>query len=227
MDSKKKNSNAGKSKVTNAKRSQFGGTILGIIIGLVIGLGIAVVVAMMITKTSTPFTNKLGITKGDAPTVQLTDPNKPLYGSTAKEIMANAAKQGDDASASAPNVSTSIAPVQPAPARAPDTVKPDAAKVDPKNVKPSDSVVAKNDGDDKAPTYYLQVGAFRDSSDAEGSRAKLALLGIESHVTNNSTDGDNLYRVRIGPFDQLDNMNRMRAKLTENSIDVAVIKTPR
>jgi hypothetical protein len=31
----------------------------------------------------------------------------------------------------------------------------------------------------------------------------------------------------VGPFDQLDTMNRMRSKLTENSIDVAVIKTPK
>ena len=84
---------------SNARHLKFrqnGGTILGLIIGLVIGLSIAVVVAVMITKTSTPFTNKLGITKNsDTPAPQLTDPNKPLYGSSAKEIMANANRQPD------------------------------------------------------------------------------------------------------------------------------------
>ena len=216
-----------KSKVNSTKNKQYGGTILGIIIGLVIGLTIAVVVALMITKTSTPFTNKLGITKGDAPTVQLTDPNKPLYGSTAKEIMANANKQGDAASAVPSGSDATNPPNQTIAGRPADSVRPDAPKADQKNTKAADSTVAKNDSDEKAPAYYLQVGAFRDAADAEGARAKLALIGIESHISTNNGEGDNLYRVRIGPFDQMDNMNRMRSKLSENSIDVAVIKTPK
>lgn len=209
-----------KSNAINALNRQYGGTILGIIIGLVIGLTIAVVVALMITKTSTPFTNKLGINKADTPAVQLTDPNKPLYGSSAKEILASASKQTDTASGENAPVS------QPYTARPTDTTKPEIkieGRSDAKNVKPAESVVAKNDAD--SPAYYLQVGAFRDASDAEGSRAKLALLGVDSRII--SSEGDNLYRVRIGPFDQTESMNRMRTKLSENSIDVAVIKTPK
>jgi cell division protein FtsN len=220
-----------KNNVNTARNRQHGGTILGIIIGLVIGLAIAVVVALMITKTSTPFTNKLGIAKGDAPAIQLTDPNKPLYGSTAKEIMANANK--DDASpATTATPVQNNAPSQAVTTRAPDSAKSDSVKSDPakadqKVARPADSTVAKNDTEDRAASYYLQVGAFRDSADAEGARAKLALIGIESHISSSNAEGDNLYRVRIGPFDQLDNMNRMRSKLSENSIDVAVIKTPK
>jgi len=228
----KKNVNSANSK---QPAKQSGGTILGIIIGLVIGLAIAVVVALMITKTSTPFTNKLGITKGaDTPAIQLTDPNKPLYGSSAKEIMANANKAPD-------NATTTDATQQPANPVSPsntanqvnvavrpaDAVKPDAQKSDGKNARSADQQVAKTGSDDNAPAYYLQVGAFRDATDAEGARAKLALIGVESRVSNGGAEGDNLYRVRIGPFDQLDNMNRMRSKLSENSIDVAVIKTPK
>jgi len=208
---------------SNVKNKQFGGTLLGIIIGLVVGLSIAVVVALMITKTSTPFTNKLGISKSDAPTVQLTDPNRPLYGSSAKEIMANANRQPD---AATPVENTAVVPN--AMVRAPDALKTDPkvdSRPDTKNVKPADSAATKNDSDDKSPSYYLQVGAFRDSGDAESARAKLALIGVESRVTN--SEGDSLYRVRIGPFDQIESMNRMRSKLSENSIDVAVIKTPK
>jgi cell division protein FtsN len=40
------------------RSKQQGNTFIGIIIGLVIGLSIAVVVALMITKGSTPFTDK-------------------------------------------------------------------------------------------------------------------------------------------------------------------------
>lgn len=209
-------------KQNNAKHKQYGGTILGIVIGLVIGLTIAVVVAMMITKTSTPFTNKLGITKGDAPAVQLTDPNKPLYGNSAKEIMANANKPADPASQ---NTSPSIQPAAP---QVPDALKSESrteTKSESKATKAVDTPASKSESDEKSPSYYLQVGAFRDSGDAESARAKLALIGVEAHISN--SDSDNLYRVRIGPFDQLDNMNRMRGKLAENSIDVAVIKTPK
>ena len=211
-----------KSNMSSMKNKQYGGTILGIIIGLVVGLTIAVVVALMITKTSTPFTNKLGITKGDAPTIQLTDPNKPLYGSSAKEIMANANKQVDTSTADVP---TTPDPAVPAVAvRQSDSAKQDSAKTDARSTKSADSVVAKNDTDQSSPAYYLQVGAFHDAADAEGARAKLALIGVESRIS--TSEGDNLYRVRVGPFDQLDNMNRMRSKLSENSIDVAVITTP-
>ena len=214
---------------SNAKNKQFGGTLLGIIIGLVVGLTIAVVVALMITKTSTPFTNKLGITKSDAPVVQLTDPNKPLYGNSAKEIMANSNKPSDTAS---PAADTVVLPSQPAAVPAPEATKSDTkvevkpdSKADTKNAKPAETVAKKGEADEKAASYYLQVGAFRDSGDAESARAKLALIGVESRVL--SSEGDSLYRVRIGPFDQIDSMNRMRSKLSENSIDVAVIKTPK
>jgi len=219
-----------KSNIGSVKNKQDGGTILGIVIGLVIGLTIAVVVALMITKSSTPFTNKLGLTKTDAPTIQLTDPNKPLYGSSAKEIMANAnkvdASTADASTGNAPAViDPASSPNQTVAVRPADTVKQDAAKPDTRSSKPADAVVAKNDTDQNAPAYYLQVGAFHDSADAESARAKLALIGVESRVS--TSEGDNLYRVRVGPFDQLDTMNRMRSKLSENSIDVAVIKTPK
>lgn len=206
-------------------RCQNGGTFIGIIIGLVIGLSIAVVVAIMITKTSTPFTNKLGLTKSDAPAVQLTDPNKPLYGSSAKELIANANKpDATGTQANAPVVPAQ--PVQTEQVRPADPIKPEVKadqKGDAKSAKPVDPVVAKSDGDTSI--YYLQVGAFRDAGDAESAKAKLALIGVDSQVSN--SDGDNLYRVRIGPYTQLDNVTRMRNKLSENNIDVAVIKTPK
>lgn len=223
-----------------AKRSmktQHGGTVIGFIFGLVIGLGIAVVVALMITKTSSPFTNKLGMTKAaDTPVVQLTDPNKPLYGNAFKETLANrpagdnsyANDNASDRPDSADQGSQPDSPLETAKL----TPKPDAKvdkpdqKVDPKTAKPGETTQAKNSADEKA-SYYLQVGAFHDASDAENARAKLALIGVESSVSEKSSEGDSLFRVRIGPFDKVENMNRVRSKLSESSIDVAVIKTPK
>lgn len=209
----------------DCKVKEQGGAIIGLIIGLVIGLAIAVVVAVMITKTPTPFTNKLGMTKpADAPDVQLTDPNKPLYGNSYKEAPSN----------SAPNPAIKSDAMKPSADRAKESAEnivkypdvenaPEIVKFSPK---PAPNAAEKKVGTEKA-AYYLQVGAFRDPSDAESVRAKLALIDIESNVAAKNAEGDNLYRVRIGPFNSMDDMNRMRSKLAENSIDVAVIKTPK
>jgi cell division protein FtsN len=72
--------------------------------------------------------------------------------------------------------------------------------------------------------YYLQAGAFREVGDAENTRAKLALLGFEATVSDRATDAGVLHRVRMGPFTQVEAMNKVRAKLSENGIDVAVVR---
>lgn len=209
-----------KSRVNN----QHGGTIIGLIIGLVVGLSIAVVVAIMITKTATPFTNKLGMTKpSDAAPIQVTDPNKALYGNAYKEpppdrqpmerpaANVNSAIESTENATKYPDVENVPAPVKAKPAL--------------ENKGSDNNSAARKSVDEKA-AFYLQVGAFRDPSDAENVRAKLALIDVESRVSKKS-EVDNLYRVRIGPFDNVDEMNRTRSKLVENSIDVAVIKTPK
>ncbi len=47
----------------------------------------------------------------------------------------------------------------------------------------------------------MQAGAFARSEDAEQQRAKLAMLGIESKLTEREQSGRTVYRVRVGPFD--------------------------
>ncbi|MES2048270.1 MAG: SPOR domain-containing protein [Pseudomonadota bacterium] len=188
---------------------QLGSTLMGVVIGLVIGLSIAVAVALLITKTSTPFTNKNGKTdKTDVPVTQMQDPNKPLYGN--KDAAKEAAKEfvkATDSSKAAETVDT----------------KPDAKPEIKTPAVTAEKQVA-DSGDEKY-IYFLQTGAFRELADAESARAKLALIGFEAKVSEKPSDTGNLYRVRIGPFSQLETMNRMRAKLSENSVDVAVVRT--
>lgn len=192
---------------------QRGNTLTGIIIGLVIGLGIAVAVALLITKTSTPFTNKGGKSdKADAPLTQLQDPNKPLYGSkdAVKEAARDFVKDPDTTAK---------------PAEAKVEAKPAVAEKagDKATEKPAET--AKTEGADDKYVYFLQAGAFKDQADAESARARLALLGFEARVSEKASDTGTLYRVRIGPFSQVETMNRMRSKLSENSVDVAVVRT--
>jgi cell division protein FtsN len=212
--------------VSKRLHKQQGGTLLGLIVGLIVGLGIAVAVALLITKSSSPFTNKNGNKAGDLPAAQLQDPNKPLYGNkdVAKEVAKDlaASKQADNpaapANAAAPAANQAAAPAAAAPvaaAPAQAAAKPEAHAAD------AGASAAKADSGDKV--YYLQAGAFRDQADAESARAKLALLGFEARINERASDTGNLYRVRIGPFNQVETMNRMRSRLSENGVDVAVV----
>jgi cell division protein FtsN len=194
---------------------QTGNTLTGIIIGLVIGLSIAVIVALVINKAATPFTNKNGKSdKPDAPATQMLDPNKPLYGNkeavnqAAKEVAAN--KTADSAKPAADALQAAASAANPAPV---------ATSV------PAVTTASKPEVADEKYIYFLQVGAFKEVADAESARAKLAMVGVEANVSDKASDNGVLHRVRVGPFDSFDAMNKMRAKLSENSVETAVVRS--
>ena len=215
---------------------QHGNTLTGLVIGLVIGLAIAVAVALLITKSSTPFTNKgMKSDKPDQPTTQLQDPNKPLYGNkdATKEAAKEFAKDPNAPQKAADNVTAAVAPA-PASAQvvAPATPTPKAAEVK-AETKPAQEKVAtdktadstKSDVADEKYIYFLQAGAFKDQADAESARAKLALIGFEAKVTEKNSDTGTMYRVRVGPFNNAESMNRSRSTLSDNGVDGAVVRT--
>jgi cell division protein FtsN len=219
--------------ILNRKR-QGGGTVLGLILGLIIGLSIAVVVAIMIKNTPLPFTNKVGRPeKGPdaAASAPISDPNKGLYGN--KGAAREAAKQfakPEEAKPAEASVATQ-APT-PAPKEAAHTDKPAAdgkAPVVDKSV--AATRLAKADpapaAADEKFTYYLQAGAFLEQADAENTKAKLALMGVPASIAERKSDNGTLFRVRIGPFAQPEAMNRVRGKLTDNGVDVAVVRVPK
>ena len=216
----------------NPRSRQQGNTIIGIVIGLVIGLTIAVVVALVINKGSTPFTDKGRGSKAAEPTAgQAADPNKPMYGNkdaareAAKDFSKDAPKApaGDPLQAVVDKIQGApvATPAPAAPAEKPKAA-PAAANVAPVPAKTAPAAAA-DGGDDKF-IYYLQAGAFREIADAESARAKLALLGFEANVSDRATDTGVLHRVRLGPFNQVEAMNKVRSKLSENGVDVAVVR---
>ena len=77
---------------------------------------------------------------------------------------------------------------------------------------------------EKAGSYVLQVGSYRDFKEADRVRAQLALQGIESKVQRVSVDNDTWHRVRIGPIADLKELNRIRARLREADMDLLVIR---
>ncbi|MDO6468019.1 SPOR domain-containing protein [Neptunomonas phycophila] len=72
--------------------------------------------------------------------------------------------------------------------------------------------------------YVLQAASFRTAADAEKMRAQLLLSGLKNVHTNKS-DGSNgiWYRVRIGPFDNRSEMNKVHDKLTRLRISPMTI----
>lgn len=216
---------------------QQGNTFIGIVIGLVIGLAVAVVVALVINKGATPFTDKGRSGKSAETTAgQAADPNKPMYGN--KEAARAAAR---DLGRETPPAAAAPAPA-PAPAADPlqavvDRIQgtatpaekpkaaPSASNITPVPTgKPADKTADKPAAGDDKYIYYLQAGAFREVADAESARGKLALLGFEATLSDRTTDTGVLHRVRIGPFHQVEAMNKVRSKLSENGIDVAVVR---
>ncbi len=72
--------------------------------------------------------------------------------------------------------------------------------------------------------YVLQAGSFGDFADADRRRAELALLGIESRIQRVTIDDNTYHRVRIGPTDDLDELNRLRNRLKQANIEVLRIR---
>ena len=73
-------------------------------------------------------------------------------------------------------------------------------------------------------TYLLQVGAFKATEDAEQMRARMAILGFEARISETEREGITLNRVRLGPYASLEELNKAKARLSENGIDSAVIR---
>jgi cell division protein FtsN len=224
-----------RTRFTSLQRQQ-GNTLVGIVIGLVIGLVVAVVVALMITKGQSPFTDrapksgKTGQADG-----QISDPNKPMYGNKEATRKANnefereaKAPPADELQRVVDNIQAHGEAKPAAPAPKPAT----ASDAKPAMPPPVNSAAPPAQAAAPAPAataedkyvYYLQAGAFREVSDAEATRAKLALLGFEATVSDRTNDNVVLHRVRMGPFTQVEVMNKVRGKLTENGIDVAVVR---
>lgn len=183
-------------------RSSRGGVLAGFLVGLVTGLVLAVLVAMFVTRAPIPFVDKGARSPNHVfepkSLADAPDPNRAL----------------NERGFSVPSGAGDVVP--PAGSGAPSAVVPgqrDAA---------AGSAAAVDGGQQ----YLLQAGAFRSSPEAENMKVRLALIGFEAQVSDVRVDGRTLYRVRIGPYAQPDAMNRARARLAENGIEVSVVRQP-
>jgi cell division protein FtsN len=72
--------------------------------------------------------------------------------------------------------------------------------------------------------YLLQVGAFRSSDDADRQKANLAMQGFEARITERDVNGVKMYRVRLGPYNRIEDMNKARDRLQSSGFEASVIR---
>src|SRR5258708_22148588 len=74
-------------------------------------------------------------------------------------------------------------------------------------------------------SYFLQAGSFQNPADADNLKARLALMGLEASVEPaNLAEKGVWYRVRLGPYTRVDEINPIRQQLTQNVRDASLVK---
>ncbi len=71
--------------------------------------------------------------------------------------------------------------------------------------------------------YILQVGSFRKYQEADSLKAKLALMGVESSIQTVRVNNGTWHRVRVGPYRDREQLNRIRDRLRNNNVNAMLM----
>jgi cell division protein FtsN len=229
----------------------FLGIVLGLIVGLAIAVVVALYITRaptpFVAKVAPPAASDTSASEAQY------DPNRPLQGKTPGQPVPQAAQPAPPNTAPQPqapgmlqepeivevppasSANANGVAVAPKPAQdngeSAQVKKPQQATSAPTSTAAAPASNAAKPGSGAAPSaldansgYFLQVGAYKTSADAEQQRARLAFQGFESKVTQRDAGGVTYYRVRIGPFSKFDDMNSARQRLSDAGVDTAVIR---
>lgn len=103
-----------------------------------------------------------------------------------------------------------------------EVIVPDAPPADPGDGEGSGAEVGTET--DPGGTYFLQVGSFRKSEQADRMKAEVALLGLDVDVQSVNVGGERWHRVRIGPYSNQAKLGAAQRRLRENDIDYLVLR---
>jgi cell division protein FtsN len=178
----------------NRSRSS-GGFLLGIFVGLLAGLAIAMGIAFYLNRSQIPF-------------ITSAKPKPPEKGEKAPAI------------AGMPQGTVAV-----------DKPKFDFYKILPGQEEPVTEkelrakAAAKGQQSASKDVYFIQAGSFQNPAEADNQKARLAILGYESSVEPaNLPDKGTWYRVRMGPYTKVDEINKVRQALAQNGIDASLVK---
>ena len=198
------------------RKAPGGGFLLGIFVGLLVGLAIALGIALYLNKTPIPFASRKATAE---------DPK-----TAGKPAALAGMPQGGNAPAAAP---VPKAPV--VAGKAPEKPRFDFYKILPGGEEPVSerelrermrtAAASKSQPAASQDVYFIQAGAFQNPADADNQKARLAILGFESNVEPTTLpDKGTWYRVRLGPYTKVDELNKVRQALAQNGIDANLIK---
>jgi cell division protein FtsN len=218
---------------------QRGGFVIGLVVGLLIGLALALGVALYVTKAPNPFVNKVqprpaAQDAAEAERNRNWDPNSALAGKNPASAAAAASTPASGVlppvatapptlvpptviDAQAGNAASAARPGRPAVAAASGVGTDVAATARPPQV------VSTVPGSDPF-IYFVQAGAFARNEDAEQQRARLAIIGIESKLTEREQGGRTVFRVRVGPFERKEEADAAKDKLADAGVDSALVR---
>jgi cell division protein FtsN len=179
-----------------------GGFLLGMFAGVLLGLAIALAIAFYLNKTPIPF----------------------LHGKPAP-----AEKENDKGASSIAGLPQGSA----VPGATAEKPKFDFYKILPgqeepvtdKELRARAAAAAKGQKDSAKDIYFIQAGSFQNPAEADNQKARLAILGFESSVEPAALpDKGTWYRVRMGPYTKVHEIDRVRQMLAQNGIDANLVK---
>lgn len=169
----------------------------GFLCGAVAALLVAAGGALFVTESPVPFMSKIQSSSSayveEVLKNRSSDPNEKLYapGTSPRQTTPDAAQAHSASPAAAPAKDTVAAPA------------PEANPVQP-----------------QTPSYFIQVGSYKSSDEAESTRAKIAFSGMDSSI---SFGKDGYYRVRVGPFDNEAAAQKALSTLKSNDLPGQII----
>jgi cell division protein FtsN len=198
--------------------------LLGMIIGLLLGIVISLAVALWLNRLSNPFVEK-GKAVEPLPKIGPAQPPPPAEAAKAAEQAAKG-RAPDKPGKSSERPRFEFYQILPGDREVTDREAKAAAKA------PAPVAAAKPGSSPASPkphsgeVYWLQAGAFSEEKEADNLKAKIALSGLEASVRPVTIpEKGTLFRVRLGPYQSLDDANRIKTALSQNGVGVAIIRT--
>jgi cell division protein FtsN len=190
---------------TATRKSSEGSFVLGIFVGLLVGIAISVGVAFYLNRTPVPFA--VSKPKDEKAPAGKTPAIAGLPQQSATAPAGGAEKPKFDFYKILPGAEEAVSDKE-----LRDRLK--AAKSQP----PGQQDASKD-------VYFIQAGSFQNPADADNQKARLAILGFESSVEPaNLPDKGTWYRVRLGPYKKVEDINKVRQQLAQNGIDASLVK---
>lgn len=195
------NNSARTVKRSSGRSTPGGSTFIGILIGLVLGLAIALGVAWYINKLPNPFREKPQISLPS----KVAPPVEPVKeAALTPKITESPSAVADKSKLTAQELLTKGE---------------GATAAAEKTATDSKSTPAARE------SFFLQTGSFQSAPDADNLKARLALLGLEAAIQTRTLPEKGVWhRVRLGPYADIEELNRVRGVLKQNDIETALVK---